>query len=175
MATTIKFLQPPDNHHLQAAIGWLELGNHTEANEELKKITPQHRVHPDVLQVHLHIYVVAQKWDLCLDIANAIIELDPDRPDAWIHRSFALHELKKTHEAFDQLLPVADKFPNVWTIPYNLTCYCAQTGRLEEECEEWFTMAVNIDEKTVCRQAVDDPDLRPLWESMGGNSWMKLG
>jgi hypothetical protein len=79
MATTIKFLQPPDNHHLQAAIGWLELGNHTEANEELKKITPQHRVHPDVLQVHLHIYVVAQKWDLCLDIANAIIELDPDR------------------------------------------------------------------------------------------------
>jgi len=33
--------QPSDRHHLQAAEGWLELGNHLEANEEPEKITPQ--------------------------------------------------------------------------------------------------------------------------------------
>jgi len=28
-------------------------------------------------------------------------------------------------EAFDLLLPAADQFPRVWTVPYNLACYCA--------------------------------------------------
>lgn len=166
----MKPLQPPDSFHLSAAIGWLELGNPTEANEELEKIAPALRAHPDVLEVRLQIYMRAKKWDSCVDLAGAIIKLDPDRSDAWIHRSFALHELKLTQGAFEQLLPAAIKFPKVWTIPYNLACYCAQTGRLEE-CKRWFEMAMNIDEKTVKRAAVDDPDLKPLWDSMGGTFW----
>ena len=165
-------MDSPDIHHLQAAIGWLELGNHTEANEELEKIAPDLRAHPDVLEVRLEIYAQAKKWDLCVDIAGAIIELDPDRAEGWIQRSFALHELKLTQDAFDQLLPAAEKFPEVWTIPYNLACYCAQTGRLEE-CKKWFNMAMNIDENTVKRAAIDDPDLKPLWDSMSGMVWKR--
>jgi tetratricopeptide (TPR) repeat protein len=107
-----------------------------------------------------------------VDIAGAIIKLDPDRPDAWIHRSFALHELHRSQEAFDQLLPAARKFPKVWTIPYNLACYCAQLGRLEE-CKEWFKKAIVMDEKTVQRMALDDPDLKPLWDSMSGTIWKR--
>ena len=34
-------LQPPDNYHLRAVQGWLELGNWREANEALEQITPQ--------------------------------------------------------------------------------------------------------------------------------------
>jgi hypothetical protein len=52
-------LDPADHHHLQAAQGWLELGNHTEANEELERITPLNRAHPDVLQVRWRIYAAA--------------------------------------------------------------------------------------------------------------------
>ena len=161
MALTMKPLAPPDSHHLLAAQGWLELGNHLEANEELERITPELRAHPDVLEVRWQIYAHAEKWDACVDIAGAIIKLDPNRPDAWIHRSFALHALKRTQEAFDQLLPVADKFPKVWTIPYNLACYCAQLGRLDE-CQAWFKQAMAIDEHAVKRAGVDDPDLKPL-------------
>ena len=113
-------LEPPDSMYLRAAQGWLELGNHLEANEELERIAPELRAHPDVLEVRWHIYAQAKKWDVCVDLAGAIIKLDRDRAEPWIHRSFALHELKRTQEAFDQLLPVADRFPQVWTIPYNL-------------------------------------------------------
>lgn len=60
-------LQHPDTLHLQAAQGWLELGNHTEANEELEQITADLRVHPDVLAVRWQIYACAKKWDACLD------------------------------------------------------------------------------------------------------------
>jgi hypothetical protein len=45
----VKPLDLPDIHHLRAAQGWLELGNHLEANEELEKIAPALRAHPSVL------------------------------------------------------------------------------------------------------------------------------
>jgi hypothetical protein len=81
---TMKPLVPPDSVHLQAAQGWLDLGNHIEANEELERITPQLRVHPDVLQVRWRVYAKAEKWDACLLISEAIIQLAPDRASGWI-------------------------------------------------------------------------------------------
>lgn len=137
-----------DQRHLEAAEGWLELGNHLEANEELENITPQMRVHPDVLEIRWHIYAKEKKWDACVDIAATIIKLAPENYHGWIHRSFALHELKRTEEAFENLLPVADKFPDSWTIPYNLACYLAQLHRIDE-AQVWFKKAMTIDEKTV--------------------------
>lgn len=53
-----------------------------------------------------------------------------DQPHT-IHRSFTLHELLVPGNP-GQLLPVADRFPKVWTIPYNLACYCSQLRRFEE-------------------------------------------
>jgi hypothetical protein len=40
-----------DARYVEAAEGWLGLGNHLVANNELEHITPQMRAHPDVLQV----------------------------------------------------------------------------------------------------------------------------
>ena len=165
-------LELPDRQHLDAAQGWLELGNHIEADAELDRIHPERRGHPDVLEVRWQIYARAKQWKTCVDIGAAIVQLAPDRPFGWIHRSYALHELKRTQEALDSLLPVADRFPEVWTIPYNLACYCAQLGRLDE-CREWFKKAMTVDEQTVRRAALDDPDLKPLWESLGGTSWRR--
>src|SRR5437773_11176426 len=104
-------LQPPDTFHLSAAEGWLGLGNHLEANGELERITHQLRAHPDVLKVRWHIYAKAYHWQTAVDIASAIIRLAPQDAEGWLHRSFALHELKRTTEARDLLLPAADKFP----------------------------------------------------------------
>jgi tetratricopeptide (TPR) repeat protein len=163
----MKPFEAPDNHYLSAAQGWLELGSPLEAEKELDQITPQLRTHPDVLEVRWHISANKKEWAACLDIARAILKLRPNRPDAWIHRSFALHELKRTQEAFDQLLAAAEKFPKVWTIPYNLACYCAQIGKLEE-CRAWLNKAMAIDEETVKRVAAEDPDLKPLWNSLHG-------
>ena len=75
--------------------------------------------------------------------------------------------MKRTQEAFDQLLPVAGKFPRLWTIPYNLACYCAQLGRLEE-CQDWFNQAKGIDERAARRAALDDPDLKPFRDRLSG-------
>ena len=54
-------MQPPNSHHLEAAQGWLELGNHEEANEELELIDAPLRSHPDVLEARWGIYAKGQE------------------------------------------------------------------------------------------------------------------
>jgi len=51
----MKPIPPQDAHFLRAAEGWIELGNHLEAFEELERITPQWRAHPDVLKLRWEI------------------------------------------------------------------------------------------------------------------------
>jgi hypothetical protein len=43
------------HHHLNAALGWLELGDHVEAYAELENITPALRSHPAVLELRWQI------------------------------------------------------------------------------------------------------------------------
>ena len=161
-----------DQRHLLAAEGWLELGLHLEANAELEKITAQLLAHPDVLEIRWQIYAKEKKWEACVDIAKAIIKSAPDRSSGWIHRSFALHELKRTQEALDHLLPVVDKFPKVWTLPYNLACYASRLGKFDE-AGKWLKRATAVGKQKVQQAALEDEDLKPLWDSLGGTIWKK--
>ena len=91
-----------DRRHLEAAEGWLGLGDWEEANEELENITPSLRVHPEVLGVRFQIYALAEKWECGVEVARAISELMPDNPFGHFHLAFSLHELKerKKHTTF---------------------------------------------------------------------------
>ena len=168
----MSLLEPPNSFYFKAAQGWLELGDHLEANEELEKLSPELRAHPDVLAIRWHVYAKEKKWEACVDIASTLTKLAPQHSEGWIHLYFALHALKRTQEAFDNLILVADKFPQVWNIPYNLSCYCAQLGRLVES-QTWFKKAMALDNKAVQAAALDDPDLKPLWDSMSGTFWKR--
>ncbi len=157
-----------EQHHLDAAEGWLELGNHLEANEELEKIEASLRVHPDVLEVRWQIYAKAKKWEMCVEIGHsAWLITAPARPDSWIHRSYALHELKRTQEASDLLLPAADLFPGHAMIMYNMACYACQLGNMEEAWD-WLEDAFELgDAKQMKLRALKDPDLEKLWAEIG--------
>jgi|ERR1044071_2349443 tetratricopeptide (TPR) repeat protein len=163
----MKTLQPPDNFHLRAAQGWVELGNHKEAWKELEEIRPEFRAHPDVLQIRWTVYAFARDWKAGVEICEALIKLESSRPEPWIHRSFALHELKRTQEALEKLLPAVHIFPNDWTIPYNLACYTCQLGKLKDAMT-WLEKAIDFGGKTDVRQmALEDSDLEPLWANIG--------
>ncbi len=168
----MKSLTWPDSYHLEAATGWLELGNWLEANEELERITPELRGHPDVLGVRYRIYSAASKWDYAAEVANALCRMLPESAFGPLHLAHALRKLDRPAEARDVLLPVADKFQKEWSIPFQLACCFAQLGRLED-CESWLKQAIAIDEDSVKKSAVEDPDLIPLWDTMKGSLWRK--
>jgi predicted Zn-dependent protease len=159
----VKPLEPPNYHYLNAAQGWLELGDCQSALDELEFIDPVMQSHPDVLSVRCDIYTAAMKWPAAVAVAWTLVNLMPDKPTGWVRRSFALHGLKRTQQAFDLLLPAAQKFPEIPTIPYNLACYCAQLGKLEE-ARRWLQQSYEIGNARILKAAARyDPDLAPLF------------
>ena len=118
----------------------------------------------DVLEVRWQIYAKEQKWDACLDIANAIIELDRNRRSGWIDGAYALRRSAGggLKAAFDALLPAAEKFPLEPLIPLNLSCYACQMGRLEVACD-WLRRTFAVAAKTGSKKrfrlmALHEPD-----------------
>ncbi len=149
---------------LQAAEGWLELGDVLEAGKEIEGIPSKLQEHPDVLEVRWQICAQTKRWEDCLRLSRILKERAPERLNGWLNFSFALHELKRTREAWDGLFGVVEKFPGEPTIAYNLACYAAQLGR-EWEAEQWLKQAFKLGEaRALKRMALADPDLKPLWE-----------
>ena len=55
-------------------------------------------------------------------------------------------------------------FPTEWAIQYNLACYCAQLGQLDA-AQEYLGKSYELgDAKQIKLMALDDEDLKPLWE-----------
>ena len=100
-------------------------------------------------------------WEECVRVATQLTQHAPGRSSGWIHRSFALHELKRTQEAYELLLPSLSLFKGIWTIPYNLACYQCQLGQ-KEPALEFYTQALKIGGESVKDMALADTDLTPL-------------
>jgi predicted Zn-dependent protease len=159
----VKNLPPHDLHHLRAAQAWFELGNSEEAFAELDAMSPQQRTHPEALTVRWSVYAKAKNWPACLDIATAITTLAPGSPAGWVHRSYTLHELHRTQEAWDALNAVAARFPKNPTIAYNLACYACQLGNTAR-ARELLARAIDLGDPAATKlMALNDPDLTPLW------------
>ena len=158
-------LEPPDSHYLSAAVGWLELGNPGEANAELDRIRTKHQKHPNVLEVRWTIHAAQEKWESCVEIATVLTRVARQDAFGWIHLSFALHELKRTRDAYDNLNAVLSMFPNDWLMRYNMACYACQLGSLAE-AEQWLAEAKTKrgNAKEIDSMALKDPDLAPLFK-----------
>jgi predicted Zn-dependent protease len=170
----IKKLNLEHARHLQAAEGWLELGDLVSASNELEEITSEERAHPAVLSVRFAIYAKAGQWDMAAELADGLTVVLPDEPDNWIKLAYATRRKAGggIPEAKRILLEARVKFPKEYLFPFNLACYCSQLGELKE-AEWWLKRAMAIDKKTVHKLAVNDPDLKPFWDSMGGTIWKR--
>jgi len=159
----IKQLEPPDTHHLNAAEGWIGLGNPTEAERELAKVSSVRAHHPDVLRVWYHVHEKRGHWEEAVTVARVLCRTVPHLAFGWIHLAYALHELRRTHEAYKVLLPIVEKFHDEYIILYNLACYTCQMGALEE-ARTWLRKAVAMaGADTIKELASTDPDLKILW------------
>jgi predicted Zn-dependent protease len=159
----------PEIIHLRAALGWLELGNHLEANEELENIAPELRAHPDVLELRWQIYAKELKWDACREISNAITKQDPTRASGWIHLAYAARRASggSVNTAWNILHPVAEHFPTEPIIHYNLACYASQLGNLKEAWNRLETaFDLSDDPAKLKLMALEESDLEPLWNDI---------
>jgi predicted Zn-dependent protease len=156
-----------DSFYLRAAQGWFELGNCTEAAAELARLSGLAREHPDALGLNWQIAVKLKRWEDGLLVAERLCTLAPGSAFGWIHRSYCLHELKRTQEAWDLLLEKWKSFPEEWLISYNLACYACQLGKLREARRWLIKAAAQGDPADVNRLAAEDADLKGLLRTEG--------
>jgi hypothetical protein len=159
-------LEAPERFQVEAVEGWLQLGNLAEAKLELAQIGPSWSDHPEVLHVTWQVQAQDKNWDRCLATAQRCITANPDSPQGYIHRSYALHEMRRTREAWDHLLPVASRFVSNPIIPYNLACYACQLGDLDS-ARRWLSRATAVGgTQEITRMALKDADLKLLWDEL---------
>jgi predicted Zn-dependent protease len=158
-------LDQTDKHHLNAALGWLGLGDWRSANDELDNITSTARAQPLVLSVQYEIYSKAKKWDSAAEIASALVKLLPEQPEFWVSLAYSIRRKPDggIPQAKEVLTEARVKFPKEYIIAYNLACYECQLGdrkRALLHCEEAVDLA---GKKDIRQMALDDPDLESLW------------
>ena len=162
----IKQLAPPDIHHLNSAEGWLGLGNPSEAEHELAKLQDSLADHPDVLRVWYHLHEKRGDWTRAVETAGLLCRTIPQHAFGWIHLAYALHELRRTKEAYEVLRPVVERFPDEYLIRYNLACYSCQMGALDQ-ARAWLKNSIAIaGADTIKKLAASDLDLKSLWEEI---------
>ena len=152
-----------DESHLQAAVGWLELGNWKEANEELENIEPAQRAHPDVLKIRVKIYVAAGKWNYVATLAESLTTMLPDSSFGPLHHAHAYKELKRQDEAKRILAEAVERFPGDWRVNYALACAYGRFGERAlalRYLEAAIDQAGQIDIRLI---ALEDPDLQSVW------------
>ena len=81
----------PDQHFVNAALGWLDLHATAEARAELQRITTVNACHPEVLEVWWRIHAAERHWDEALRIAEMELQTAPDRMSGWVDQIGRAH------------------------------------------------------------------------------------
>lgn len=158
-------LEVSDHRHLRAAHGYIQLGMFMEANEQLERITPVQRHLPEVLHTRLTIYQSLGKWELMAVVAEKLVEWNPEQPAHFVDLAYAKRRANGFHIAHAILIRAAELHPDDATIQYNLACYESQLGNVAG-AKAHLTKATVADAR-FSKLALDDPDLEPLWNSLG--------
>src|SRR4030095_88246 len=158
-------LEPPDQQHWQAAVGYVELGMFQDANDQLEKIDPFNRAAPEVLAVRLGIYHGLKKWELMREMPKRLADFQPNDIQWITSYAYATRRAESIPAAKEILLNAETKFSKEAIIKYNLACYFCQMGEIET-AKEYLKRTFEIDSNWRSR-ALDDDDLKPLWDSLG--------
>jgi tetratricopeptide (TPR) repeat protein len=155
-------IDPQVHRRLLAASGFAELSLFQEAVRELEELPESSRELPTVLMVWLEVYQHWQKWSEAESVAARLLEIDPEEPSWPIALAYATRRSRGLVFANQLLQQAGEKFPNCGTIQFNLACYAAQLGQLDE-ARQHLLRAIQLD-AMFAAMAKTDPDLEPIRE-----------
>ncbi len=147
---------------LVAAQGYSELGMPELAIEELALLPEELQHEPPVVETRLSVLMQARRYKDALPFSQELCRLQPDRTAGFIHAAFCLHEMGNTRGARELLLSGPAALKAEPTYHYNLACYEAALGNLDE-ARAHLDVSFAMDKK-LRDHARTDPDLRSLHE-----------
>jgi Flp pilus assembly protein TadD len=148
--------------HVLACSGYLELGIFDSAAQVLEKIAPEDKNRTEVLGARVVLYIAAKKWDMAAAVASHLVKIQPENAGWWLNLAYSVRRIEGVEKAEAILLRGQAIHPRNALIAFSLACYASVTGRIEE-AKARLRHAIDLD-KDIRRLALDDEDLRPLWD-----------
>jgi len=145
---------------LLAAQGYMELDMPDEALRELNSLPAEAQAGEDALQMRLFLHMRAKEWLPSLAVCEQLRHTSPDCSSGYIHGAFCLHELGRTSEAKELLLQAPALLQEEPTFHYNLGCYNAILGNIED-AQRHLSKSFQMDKK-FREIAMVDPDLQSI-------------
>ena len=145
---------------LSHARGYLALGMLTEAGAELDAIAPAEAGATEVQTLRVALLHELQDWPRLLVLARELVARQPEEPGWWVSLAFATRRVESLAQAHTILLEALGRHANEAIIHFNLGCYAAQTGALDEAARRVrHAIALSEDFREIARR---DSDLEPL-------------
>ena len=155
--------------HLTASQGYLDLGMGQEAWDELDSMPLRDRARPEVVVMRLVILQSMAQWDKAAEIARGAIRAYPERPELYLLYLFGAYAIRRAEDvraAFLFLQEGCTYLVDDATYWFNRGCYHCQAGELED-AKRCVQRAAELDRRFQ-QMALDDEDLEPLWDELGG-------
>ena len=156
-------MSSPDHKILNAAIGWLELGNPVEAHKELEERLPaDHRTAPEVLKLRCRIYREAKRWDCLSMLADSLYTAWPQE-QFLVDFAWSEYQQGRREKAALVLLHESRRFPESESVAYHTAIVLAALDRLPE-AREWLAKALarSSDPAKLRLAAADRPEFEKL-------------
>lgn len=148
---------------LVPAEGFLEIGQHREAWEELEKLPDAARAHPDVLLLRMDILLAMERWEDAV-VLGAGCCMNWRTHDAFFLRTAdALMHLKDDENALVVLKSAPESLQAKPEFHYAIA-KCAASIGLVSDAKKALQECFSLD-KSYRQRALDELDLQAVWES----------
>jgi tetratricopeptide (TPR) repeat protein len=142
------------------AEGYLTLGLKTEAAEALAEITGADREATPVLAMSMAVQCERADWAAAARTGAVLCEREPNVPGHWVQWAYATRRHAGLAQAREILLRGVRLHPREAVFHFNLACYEAQLGHLND-AQDLLDLACDLDESFI-ELAKTDPDLESL-------------
>jgi predicted Zn-dependent protease len=150
--------------NIRAAEGYADLGMLDDALAELDELDPNEQDHLETLRMRVEIVLRKRDWRSALRFSLRACQLYPNEPSGFIHAAFCLHEVGRTQEAKQTLLDGPAKLLDEPVYYYNLGCYDAVLGNLDQ-AKAYLRASFRLD-KSFRDMAKNDPDLERIRDEL---------
>jgi predicted Zn-dependent protease len=128
----MKVSEESDRRHLEAAEGWLELGNWEEGTAELQQLSQDASSHPETLRVLIGFLAAAGQWALAGLSVLAMCLKFPDHSYGWYLLGMTLNRAGRSAQARDGVLAVIEQVRDRLPLYFCLACCEYRLGNLKE-------------------------------------------
>lgn len=147
---------------LQAAEGYLDLGMHQDAWDELENLPMDQQHLPDVLALQAVIFLKTENWHSARTVYEHLTSVMPGNAEYWLKLAAAVRHDESVQAAYTILLTAIERHDGNAELAFRTACYGALSGDMHS-AKLFLKRSIQLD-PGYKEKALDDPELSAMWD-----------